>query len=159
MKTPREVIEEWVTAFNYRDALRAAALYHEDATNWQVAVGEPVVGRARINEDLTSFFRAFPDNFTRIVNLFEDGEWAILEWFGGSTWKGEIAGMPPNGKAFALRESAIFSMLSMARSNISGVTGIELPVLTVGNSGVEYIPKLELVPELRGMSCLNQPAC
>lgn len=111
MKTPREVIEEWVPAFNYRDALRAAALYHEDATNWQVAVGEPMVGRARINDDLTSFFRAFPDNFTRIVNLFEHGEWAILEWFGGSTWKGEIAGMPPNGKAFALRGRDFFHVI------------------------------------------------
>jgi ketosteroid isomerase-like protein len=84
MRTPREVIEEWVAAFNYRDSLRAAALYHEDATNWQVAAGEPMVGRARIKEDLTSFFSAFPDNSTRIENLFEDGEWAILEWFGGT---------------------------------------------------------------------------
>jgi hypothetical protein len=26
------------------------------------------------------------DNFTRIVNLFEDGDWVILEWTGGGTF-------------------------------------------------------------------------
>jgi steroid delta-isomerase-like uncharacterized protein len=123
MKTPRNVIEEWVAAFNYRDALRATALYHEDATNRQVAAGEPMVGRARIKEDLTSFFSAFPDNFTRIENLFEDGEWAIPEWFGGGTWKGEIAGMPPNGKAFALRGCGFFTRCRWQDQISAGLLG------------------------------------
>src|SRR5688572_12688756 len=56
MKTPREVIEEWVAAFNARDAARAAALYHDDATNWQVAAGPPIVGNHAIKQDLTEFF-------------------------------------------------------------------------------------------------------
>ena len=99
---------EWVGAFNTGDAAGAAALYHDDATNWQVAAGSPTVGRAKIHQDLTSFFSAFPDSVTRVERLFEAGEWAILEWSGGATWKGEFAGMLPNGKTFTLRGCGFF---------------------------------------------------
>src|SRR5215211_2090135 len=93
MQRPREVVQEWVAAYNQRDAYAAAELYQEDATNLQVALGAPTVGRQAILDDLISFFNAYPDNFTQIENLFEDGEWAILEWFGGGTWLGEFGGM------------------------------------------------------------------
>ena len=108
MNTPREVIQDWVAAYNRRDAYAAAELYHEEATNFQVALGEQTSGRQAILEDLLSFFDAFPDNFTRPENLFEDGEWGILEWFGGGTWRGEFAGMAPNGRSFALRGCGFF---------------------------------------------------
>jgi steroid delta-isomerase-like uncharacterized protein len=102
------VVLEWVAAYNRRDAHAAAELYQEDAINLQVALGSPIVGRQAMLEDLLSFFRAFPDSFTCIENLFEDGEWAILEWFGGGTWQGEFAGMPPNGRLFELRGCGFF---------------------------------------------------
>ena len=60
MGSAREVILAWVDAFNRRDAEAAAALYHDDATNLQVAIGQPLVGRPAILEDLRGFFRAFP---------------------------------------------------------------------------------------------------
>ncbi len=109
--SPREVLEQWVAAFNACDAYAAAALYHDDGTNWQVAAGDPVVGRQDILKDLVSFFRAFPDSFTRVENLFEDGEWAMLEWFGGGTWRGEFAGSAPNGKSFTLRGCGFFRVV------------------------------------------------
>jgi steroid delta-isomerase-like uncharacterized protein len=112
MGTPREVVEAWVAAFNRRDAHAAAALYHDDATNAQVAAGEPTVGRQAILEDLLGFFRAFPDTYTHVENLFEDGEWAILEWSGGGTWRGEIAGLPPNGRSFTLRGCGFFRVVN-----------------------------------------------
>ena len=98
-------------AFNARDAGRAAALYHDDATNWQVAAGSPIMGRAKIREDLIAFFAAFPDSVTHIENLYEAGEWAILEWSGGATWQGEFAGSAPNGKTFALRGCGFFHVV------------------------------------------------
>ncbi len=73
MKTPREVVEDWVAAYNQQDA-NAAELYHEDATNLQVALGTPTNGRQAMLDDLLSYFKAFPDNFTHVENLFEDGE-------------------------------------------------------------------------------------
>jgi steroid delta-isomerase-like uncharacterized protein len=111
MPSPRDVVLAWVDAFNRRDAHAAAALYHEDAVNHQVAAGEPTVGRPALLEGLLEFFRAFPDNYTTPVNLFEDGEWAILEWTGGGTWRGEFAGLPPNGRSFTLRGCGFFHVI------------------------------------------------
>jgi steroid delta-isomerase-like uncharacterized protein len=108
MKTPREVVEDWVAAYNQRDAYAAAELYHEDATNLQVALGTPTNDRQAMLDDLLSFFNAFPDNFTHVENLFEDGEWAMLEWFGGGTWRGEFGGMAPNGRSYTLRGCGFF---------------------------------------------------
>ena len=97
-QSPREVVLAWVEAFNRRDADAAAALYHEDAVNLQVAAGEPTVGRRAMRDGFAYFFRAFPDNYTTPVNLLQDGEWAVLEWEGGGTWRGEFAGQPPNAR-------------------------------------------------------------
>jgi len=75
---PRTVVEAWVAAFNAADVERLAALYAPDAVNHQI-VAEPVVGRAAIR---AMFEREFADaEMTCLVeNLFEDGDWAILEW-------------------------------------------------------------------------------
>ncbi len=58
-----------------------------DVVKIQVAAGEPTVGRVAIRDGFATFFGAFPDNDTRLVNLFEDGEWAILECTGGGRIK------------------------------------------------------------------------
>ena len=112
MDEPREVVAAWVEAFNRRDAHAAAALYHEDAVNWQIAAGEPAVGRPAIVDGLLAFFQAFPDNYTHVESLYQDGEWAILEWSGGGTWRGEFAGLPPNGRAFRLRGCGFFHVVA-----------------------------------------------
>lgn len=75
---PRAVVQVWVEAFNQGDADKLATLYAEDAVNHQVAL-DPVVGRDSIRT-------MFATDFARtalvciVENLFEDGEWAILEW-------------------------------------------------------------------------------
>jgi len=109
--SPREVVRAWAVAFDRRDAEGAAALYTDDAVNLQVAVGEPLVGRAAILREFRAFFRAFPDSTTQVVNLFEDGEWAVLEWTGGATWRGEFAGLPPNGRAYTLQGCGFFHVV------------------------------------------------
>ena len=75
---PKEVVCTWVEAFNRADVDALAAMYEENATNHQVADG-PVEGRAAIREMLRQGFAAA--QMTCIVeNLFQDGDWAILEW-------------------------------------------------------------------------------
>jgi hypothetical protein len=44
MKAPREGVQDWVAAYNQRYAY-AAELYQENATNLQVALGNPTIGR------------------------------------------------------------------------------------------------------------------
>jgi len=75
---PREVVSAWVQAFNQGDADLLASYYSEGAVNHQT-VDSPVVGRDAIRARIAEEFAAV--KMTCIVeNLFEDGEWAILEW-------------------------------------------------------------------------------
>ena len=76
--SPKQVVREWVARFNRADAEGLADLYAEEATNHQV-VTDPVVGRAAIRQMFEAEFgRA--ELHCSVENLFEDGEWAILEW-------------------------------------------------------------------------------
>ena len=75
---PKSVVEDWVSAFNRADVERLTALYSEDAVNHQVAE-TPVEGREAIRAMFTREF-ATAEMTCIVENLFEDGEWAILEW-------------------------------------------------------------------------------
>lgn len=74
----RDVVKAWVDAFNSADVEALAALYRSDAVNHQVAL-PPVEGVDAIRKMFTREFASA--NMRCIVeNIFEDGEWAILEW-------------------------------------------------------------------------------
>ena len=107
MSTPREVVEAWTAAFNARDAAAIGELYADDATNFQVA-DTPEHGKRAIAESFGNLFTAFPDIGFDVVNLFEDGDWAILEWKGWGTQLGEFAGHPPSGKRYELLGCGFF---------------------------------------------------
>jgi limonene-1,2-epoxide hydrolase len=75
---PKALVAAWVEAFNRGDVDGLAAFYAPDAINHQVAE-EPVRGREAIR-------RMFAEGFATATmvciaeNIFEDGQWAILEW-------------------------------------------------------------------------------
>ncbi len=76
--TPCQLVTRWVELFNKGDVDGLTALYAADAINHQV-VTSPLEGREQIR-------RLFATEFGRaqmhciVENLFESGEWAILEW-------------------------------------------------------------------------------
>jgi len=76
--TPRKLVEAWVDAFNRADPDSLAALYAEDAVNHQVAES-PVAGRDAIRRMFAAGFET-ADMTCLVENIFEDEEWAILEW-------------------------------------------------------------------------------
>jgi limonene-1,2-epoxide hydrolase len=76
--TPRQLVEHWVQAFNRADADALAAFYADDAVNHQVAES-PVRGRAAIRRMFAEGFAA-ATMVCIVEQIFEDGEWAILEW-------------------------------------------------------------------------------
>ncbi|MBX3044261.1 MAG: nuclear transport factor 2 family protein [Candidatus Kapabacteria bacterium] len=76
--TPKDILQKWIDAFNKADLEAISDLYADNAVNHQVA-NEPVVGKAAIKEMFKSEFETA--EMTCIPeNIFEDGEWAILEW-------------------------------------------------------------------------------
>ena len=122
--TPKQLVQEWVARFNAADIDGLASLYAADAINHQVVM-QPMRGREAIRDMFrTEFARA---TMTCIVeNLFEDGEWAMLEW------------SDPNGLRgcgfFQVRNDAIvfqrgyFDQLSFFR-----LQGIAVPENYLGN--------------------------
>ena len=78
MLRPKEVVCKWLDAFNTHDVEEITSLYHENATNHQVT-NEPVVGIEAIRTMFTNEF-ATADMTAIVENIFEDGQWAILEW-------------------------------------------------------------------------------
>lgn len=75
---PRELVLAWVEAFNRADADALADFYSDDATNHQVAE-TLVVGRGAIREMFAAGF-ARARMVCIVEHVFQDGEWAILEW-------------------------------------------------------------------------------
>lgn len=111
VKSPKEVLQDWVAAYNQCDPYALIELYHEDAENHQVAFGEPLQGREALLESFITFFQAFPDNYTHIENLFEDGEWGIIEWKGGGTFLGKFGGNFPTNRSYTLRGCGFFHII------------------------------------------------
>jgi limonene-1,2-epoxide hydrolase len=76
--SPKDIVRAWVDAFNRADVEALTGLYSSDAINHQVAE-EPVEGREAIRAMFAAGF-ARTSMVCVVENLFEDGEWAILEW-------------------------------------------------------------------------------
>ncbi|GGA82498.1 hypothetical protein GCM10011369_25590 [Neiella marina] len=76
--SPKEILTHWVEVFNQGDADKLASFYTEHAINHQVA-NEPVNGKQAIRDMFANEFAA-ADMVCIVENIFEDGDWAILEW-------------------------------------------------------------------------------
>jgi len=75
---PKEIIEKWVEAFNKTDIETLANLYDDSAINHQVN-NKPIEGKEAIRKMFADEF-AMAKMVCIIENIFEDGDWAILEW-------------------------------------------------------------------------------
>jgi steroid delta-isomerase-like uncharacterized protein len=109
MMNSLELLQNWIDAFQARDLPRITACYADDAVNFQVAAGPPVVGRAEIEKENAAFFAGFPDAWSRVESLMSDGGRAAWEWIGGGTFLGSFAGMEPTGKSFEIRGCGFFT--------------------------------------------------
>ncbi|REL28798.1 nuclear transport factor 2 family protein [Thalassotalea euphylliae] len=76
--SPREIVKQWVDAFNAGNAELLSRFYHCDAVNHQVA-NKPVIGQQAIYQMFSAEF-ANAEMVCIVENIFQDGEWAILEW-------------------------------------------------------------------------------
>lgn len=76
--SPKTLIRQWVDTFNRIDIDGLANMYHEDAINHQVNA-EPLHGREAIRQ---MFIKEFSkaNMICEIENIFEDGDWGMLEW-------------------------------------------------------------------------------
>jgi len=76
--SPKDIVKQFVERFNAANADALAELYDDNAVNHQVA-NAPVNGKEAIR---AMFRREFAEAkmICIVENIFEDGQWAILEW-------------------------------------------------------------------------------
>jgi limonene-1,2-epoxide hydrolase len=75
---PKQIVEKWVAAFNDMNVELLGNLYDEAAINHQVNT-DPLQGKEAIKNMFAAEF-AKATMVCIVENIFEDGEWAILEW-------------------------------------------------------------------------------
>ncbi len=76
--SPKETLLKWIDTFNSANASALAEFYADDAVNHQV-VTDPVCGKKAIYQRFKEEF-ATAEMVCILENIFEDGEWAIMEW-------------------------------------------------------------------------------
>ncbi len=108
MNNSKELLQKWIEAFQRCDVDAVLDCYADDAVNFQVAAGEPSVGKMQIRLDTEEFFKGFPDAWSRVENIMSDGDRAAWEWVGGGTFTGEFYGNEPTGRSFEIRGCGSF---------------------------------------------------
>jgi ketosteroid isomerase-like protein len=79
MRTPRELVDELVEAYNAKSLERVLALYRPDARFWDPLHREGVVGRAAIGDVIGGLFERYPDEQMSPVTLVADETYAVAE--------------------------------------------------------------------------------
>jgi len=75
---PKDVLRKWIEVFNNADVEALVALYDDNAINHQVA-NDPVQRKQAIRDVFQNDF-ASAQMECIVENIFEDGDWAIMEW-------------------------------------------------------------------------------
>lgn len=70
---------QWVSAFNNADIEMLESLYSQDAINHQMP-NQRVEGREAIGKMFREEFAAAPEMHCILIQVIEEGEWAVLEW-------------------------------------------------------------------------------
>jgi len=109
--SPRQIVTQWVEAYNRHDPEAATALYDEKVTNIQLPWPQPVEGREAMRATYLKIFQSFPDIHVEVENLVENDPWITVEWRFSGTMRGEFAGHPPNGRTFEMRGCEVFQVV------------------------------------------------
>ncbi len=102
MRTPREVVQELVDAYNAKSLDRVLDLYRPDARFWDPFHREGVVGREAIGEVVEALFESFPDERMSIETLAADETHAVAEFRSTGTTK--------SGRPFELEFTEVYDV-------------------------------------------------
>jgi ketosteroid isomerase-like protein len=100
MRTPRELVEELVEAYNAKSLERVLALYRHDARFWDPLHPEGVAGRAAIGEVIGGLFESYPDEQMSVVTLVADETHAVAEF--------RSVGTAASGRPFELELTEVY---------------------------------------------------
>jgi hypothetical protein len=78
--SPKSLLSKWVEYFNNQDVDGLMSCYHNDAINHQTPNGK-FIGKENIRKMFEEEFKHFT-MICYVENIFEDGNWGMLEWKG-----------------------------------------------------------------------------
>ncbi|MFM0097160.1 ester cyclase [Paraburkholderia nemoris] len=97
---PREIVYEWARLWSAHDVKGLLALFTEDASYQDLALGHSVQGHKELEEFVRGTFKTFPDFRIEIRRAVGDQTTAVGEWEMSGTFNGESFGQAPTGKQF-----------------------------------------------------------
>jgi steroid delta-isomerase-like uncharacterized protein len=112
------IVRKQVEAFNRHDAAEFAAVYAADAVVYDPYYTEPLIGRDAIENDMASFFRAFPDIHNAILSVVVDGNILAGEYSVRGTHQGSL--VLPSGAIPATGRELTFNGSHFSRLNSNG---------------------------------------
>jgi steroid delta-isomerase-like uncharacterized protein len=102
-----EMGNRWVELFNKKDLGGLVALYSEQCVNTQPHLPQPVKGKKATEEDLSGFFKAFPDGHMVANHTSISGDTLAMEWTFTGTQNGPVVSpggtIPPSGKHVSIK--------------------------------------------------------
>jgi steroid delta-isomerase-like uncharacterized protein len=109
-----EVIRKGIELINKHDAAGFAAQYSADAVVQDPTYEEPLKGRGAIENDMMTFFTAFPDMRVTLGAVLEGGDTTAVEFTMTGTNTGPLAlpsgEVPATGKPLAFPGAIFFSL-------------------------------------------------
>jgi steroid delta-isomerase-like uncharacterized protein len=99
---PRKIVYEWARLWSAHDVDGLMALFTEDASYHDLALGHSVHGRKELESFVRGTFKTFPDFRIEIRHAVGDQTTAVGEWEMSGTFAGASFGQPPTGKQFRI---------------------------------------------------------
>ncbi|WP_261540186.1 ester cyclase [Burkholderia multivorans] len=94
------IVHEWARLWSAHDVDGLVALFTEDASYHDLAIGHSVHGRKDIEEFVRGTFKTFPDFRIEVRHAVGNSIMAAGEWEMSGTFSGESFGHQPTGKSF-----------------------------------------------------------
>jgi len=91
-------MNDYLAAWNDRDAVRIASFFAEEAVYEDLGAGEVVGGREGIRAHATAIHRGFPDLRFELVRASHGEDFTAGEWRSRMTHLGEFSGLAPTGR-------------------------------------------------------------
>jgi steroid delta-isomerase-like uncharacterized protein len=111
MTETERVVRIFHGSWDLRDPDRGAAVIAEDCRFEDVARGELLSGPEGYKRDYERWRTAFPDGECKIVNVFTDGDWAVVEFVNRGTKTGvlhsSLGDFPPSGRRMEMRYCSV----------------------------------------------------
>ncbi len=109
------VLQEWLDAWNARDADRIVACLADDAVYEDVPLGAMNRSAAETRQFVAVAWKGFPDLRFEAVEASALGEHAVFEWTMAGTHTGDFPGLPPSGRSFSVRGVSVVELASNGR--------------------------------------------